>query len=300
MLDFRIRTFIIVCRHMNFTQAAKELHITQPTVTQHIQYLEDQYHARLFLYQNRKLSLTGAGQELLRASLAIANDETTLKERIQNLELHRTSLHFGATLTIGEYIFPDRLNQITELYPDMNIRLTVDNTQALLARIDQGKLEFAAVEGFFPKADYDSLTFATVPFVAVCKRGLPISQQSCRLEQLLDIRLLVREKGSGTRDILEHHLADRNLELKDFKNCTEVNNFAVLKHLAGSGHGITFAYQPAVEAELKQGLLSIVPVEGFHISHEFTFVWRKGSIYQKEYLEYFQILASKDRKIPVP
>lgn len=292
MLDFRIHTFITVCRHMNFTRAAKELHITQPTVTQHIQYLESQYQSPLFLYQNRKLTLTDAGQELLRASLAIANDEVILKERIRNLERQRTSLHFGATLTIGEFVFPERLNQLMEHHPDMNIQMIVDNTHALLDRIDQGKLEFAAVEGFFPKADYDSLTFATVPFIAVCQSRLPIAHRTHKLEELLSERLLVREEGSGTRDILERHLADRNLEIKDFKNRTEVNNFAVLKHLTKLGRGITFAYQPAVAAELESGILRMVPIKNFQIAHEFTFVWRKGSIYQSEYQEYFETLTA--------
>lgn len=291
MLDFRIHTFIIVCRHMNFTKAAKELHITQPTVTQHIQYLEELYQTRLFLYQNRKLTMTEAGQELLRASLAMSNDETILKERIQNLEKKRSSLYFGATLTIGEFIFPKQLNRMIETHPEMNIHMTVENTQALLDMIDQGKLEFAAVEGFFPKADYDFHVFATVPFLAVCKSGLPISGKKQKLEQLLDQRLLVREEGSGSRDILEHYLADRNLEIKDFKHRTEVNNYSALKYLTASGKGITFVYRSAVEEELEKGILSLVPIENMQISHEFTFVWRKGSIYREEYLHYFEELS---------
>ena len=64
MLDFRINTFLTVCQTMNFTKAAEELHITQPTVSQHIHYLEDYYETSLFTYQNRQLALTEAGKIL--------------------------------------------------------------------------------------------------------------------------------------------------------------------------------------------------------------------------------------------
>lgn len=64
MLDFRINTFLTVCQTMNFTKAAEELHITQPTVSQHIHYLEDYYETSLFTYQNRQLALTDTGKIL--------------------------------------------------------------------------------------------------------------------------------------------------------------------------------------------------------------------------------------------
>ena len=74
MLDFRINTFLTVCQTMNFTKAAEELHITQPTVSQHIHYLEDYYETSLFTYQNRQLALTWAGKTLQERLLRSHND----------------------------------------------------------------------------------------------------------------------------------------------------------------------------------------------------------------------------------
>lgn len=292
MLDFRIQTFITVCNLMNFTKAAAALHVTQPTVTQHIQYLEHLYEAKLFQYQNRKLLLTEAGRELLRASLTVSNDEHLLKERIRNLSEDRTSLSFGATLTIGEFLFPQKLNRLIETHPDWNIHMTVDNTQILLDLVDQGTLEFAAIEGFFPKTEYDYQSFSIVPFIAVCSSTLPIANKSVALEELLGERLLVREEGSGTRSILQRHLADRNLAIEDFQKRTESNNFSVLKYLAKQGKGITFLYRTAVEQELQNGILTQIPIQDFNVSHEFTFVWRKRSLYQNEYETFFHELLS--------
>lgn len=79
MLDFRIHTFLCVCRHMNYTRAAAELHITQPAVSQHIRYLEREYGAKLFSYKGKHLQLTQAGHILWNAATAISHDDTLLK-----------------------------------------------------------------------------------------------------------------------------------------------------------------------------------------------------------------------------
>lgn len=92
MLDFRIHTFLCVCRHMNYTRAAAELHITQPAVSQHIRYLEREYGAKLFSYKGKHLQLTQAGHILWNAATAISHDDTLLKEHLHDLQQHNRSL----------------------------------------------------------------------------------------------------------------------------------------------------------------------------------------------------------------
>ena len=109
MLDFRMDTFLAVCRHRNYTRAAEELNITQPAVTQHIQYLQSYYGVKLFSYQNKRLALTEEGELLRNAALCMLHDEEKLKRDVKDLRLGRRSIRFGATLTIGEYLLPERL-----------------------------------------------------------------------------------------------------------------------------------------------------------------------------------------------
>ena len=103
MLDFRINTFLTVCQTMNFTKAAEELHITQPTVSQHIHYLEDYYETSLFTYQNRQLALTWAGKTLQERLLRMKNDETTIQKELHENNERIKTLSIGVTMTIGEY-----------------------------------------------------------------------------------------------------------------------------------------------------------------------------------------------------
>ena len=168
MLDFRMDTFLAVCRHRNYTRAAEELNITQPAVTQHIQYLQSYYGVKLFSYQNKRLALTEEGELLRNAALCMLHDEEKLKRDVKDLRLGRRSIRFGATLTIGEYLLPERLAAYMKRNPRVDVHMLVENTQILLRMINDGELDFAVVEGYFRKSEYDYIIWSQEPYVCVC------------------------------------------------------------------------------------------------------------------------------------
>ena len=211
MLDFRIDTFLAVCRSMNFTRAAEELHITQPAVSQHIRYLEKSYGVKLFDYQGKRLSLTTAGEALFSAAVTMKHDDLFLKKQLPMLGRGQKNLVLGATLTVGEFAVPERLAAYLNRYPETDLHLIVANTHKLLHRIDAGEIDFAIVEGFFEKREYDSLLFSRESYVAVCGTQAHFARPPHKVEDLLGERLLLREEGSGTREILERYLEGRNL-----------------------------------------------------------------------------------------
>ena len=82
LLDFRIYTFIEVCKYMNFTRAAEQLNITQPTVSQHIRWLENVYGVSLFSYVGKKMALTESGRQILNVATTMVHDEKFLKKAV--------------------------------------------------------------------------------------------------------------------------------------------------------------------------------------------------------------------------
>nr|WP_256325601.1 LysR family transcriptional regulator [Streptococcus gallolyticus] len=109
-----------VCETLNFTQAAKELHITQPAVTKHIQSLESEYQTKLFTFSGKHCQLTKNGKELLDLLMTINNDIQHFKS---HLNQDRTPINFGATLTIGEYVLKDSLATILSEHPNFQLLL---------------------------------------------------------------------------------------------------------------------------------------------------------------------------------
>lgn len=290
MLDFRIDTFLAVCRSMNFTRAAEELHITQPAVSQHIRYLEKSYGVKLFDYQGKRLSLTTAGEALFSAAVTMKHDDLFLKKQLPMLGRGQKNLVLGATLTVGEFAVPERLAAYLNRYPETDLHLIVANTHKLLHRIDAGEIDFAIVEGFFEKREYDSLLFSRESYVAVCGTQAHFARPPHKVEDLLGERLLLREEGSGTREILERYLEGRNLTVQDFRQTAQVSNLHAIKTLAQHGCGITFLYEAAVREELAEGKLRVLPLEDFPLRH--SFLWRRGSLFADRYREIFDFMQS--------
>lgn len=291
MLDFRMKTFLEVCQCMNFTRASEKLNITQPAVSQHIRYLEQYYKTKLFHYEGKKLKLTESGELIRNAALTMAHDELTLQNQIEHGTEYTKDMRFGATLTVGEAVMPHVLQQYIDKYPERQLHMEVANTQELLSRLESGAIDFALVEGFFKKKEYDFLHYSTENYIAVCSSSYIFDKEPKVVEDLFGERLLLREQGSGTREILERFLDSQNYGIQDFAKMAEIGNLHTIKELAKAGCGITFLYEIAVKEELKQGKLRKIELENFHIIHDFTFIWRRGSIYSEMYKSLFQQLS---------
>ena len=297
MLDFRVDTFLAVCRCMSFTRAAAALHITQPAVSQHIRALEAQYGVRFFSFEGKKLTLTDAGRLFLRTATTMRHDAQHLRDALGSLSGGGRRLVFGATLTIGEYVMPAPLARLLAAEPNVSLRMIVANTAELLRGLDRGDIDFALVEGFFDKSEYDSLPYLTERYVAVCAPGYRFRQPVHTLEDLLGERLLTREPGSGTREILERRLREHNLTVRDFRAVTEIGSLNAIKALVRMGQGVAFLYEPTVRAELESGALREIALSGFPVLHDFTFLWRKSSVFAQTYREIFDLLrTASDRK----
>lgn len=283
MLDFRVQTFLEVCRDMNFTRAAKRLSLTQPAVSQHIRWLEECYGVKLFSYQGKKLSLTEAGELLKDAGATMEHDVASVRERMQESTRTKRKLKMGLTLTIAEYEISRSVAAYLNRDPDCSMLLSVGNTEKLLRELEEGIIDFALVEGNFPREIYESLPYSRERYIAVCGREDTLAEGHCTLDGLLDRRLVTRESGSGTRNILERYLALKSLEVTDFSALVEAGNIDLIKQLVEYGCGITFLYRTAVKKELEEGRLCEIRVEDVNITHDFTFIWRKDSIFGGEY-----------------
>ena len=204
------------------------------------------------------------------------------------MQKKKPALIFGATLTIGEYVMPRFLIEYQTRHPDTVLTMITANTHELLDRISDGEIDFAIVEGYFDKTQYDYLTFSSEPYIAVAGAPLFGDGHPRSLLDLLDQKLLVREPGSGTREILEKHLEARNLSIHDFSGVSEIGNISALKSIVSAGLGITFLYQSAAAEELENGTLFDITPEDFSIMHDFTLIWQKGSMFASRYRTIFE------------
>lgn len=298
MLDFRMDTFLVVCQYMNYTKAAQELNLTQPGVSQHIRWLEEQYGVRLFTYANKRLSLTKEGEMLRGMTLTMKRDTLSMQRRFHEPGPLAHRLVMGVTPTVGMHLLPKPLARYHSMYPQSPISVQVSNTQSLCAALDQGELDFAIVEGYFCKSDYDSVLYRHEPYLAVCAADYPFAREPRVLSDLLGETLVVREQGSGNREIICRALSRENLSVEDFGSLIEVSDMNVLKQLLVLGCGVGFLYQAAARPQLERGELRAIALEDFHESHDITFLWRKGSVFSQQYRQLYDLLSPLEGEIP--
>lgn len=287
MLDFRIDTFLKVCEYMNFTYAARALNLTQPAVSQHIKYLEKKYDSTLFERDKKNLKLTSSGKVLLSALKTMKSDEIALKNKMEESLKNKKTLIFGVTMTIGEYIIAPIIADFIKDNPQVNFHIRYGNTQTLLKELQEGYINFAIVEGYFKSHDYNICILKLEEYIAVASKNHNFAKEIKSLNDLTSERLITREIGSGTREILTRSLALKNISILDFENIIEVENIHAIVDLLIYDCGISFLYKSAVEREIKEGTLVQIPLSDFMIRHDFTFLWNKDSIFSEDYYKIF-------------
>ncbi|MDD7220298.1 MAG: LysR family transcriptional regulator [Blautia sp.] len=293
MLDFRIETFLEVCKDMNFTKAAKRLNLTQPAVSQHVKWLEEKYQARLFDMQGKKVCLTPAGEMLKNSSATMQHDISFLKEKMQETSSKKREIKMGLTLTIAEFEMADHISRLLYREPEMSMTISVENTNGLLQKLEGGIIDFALVEGNFPGTIYHHELYSKQRYIAVCSPRESLAHGTYTISQLLDHRLILREAGSGTRNIMEHYLEMKGLSVDDFSSRIETGNIGLIKKLVINGCGISFLYQTAVRKELEEGSLCEIALSDMEITHDFNFIWRENSIFSEDYRKFFKILKAQ-------
>lgn len=294
MLDFRLETFLTLCKTRNYTKTAGELHITQPAVSQHIRYLENYYGCKLFHYSGKTLTLTSHGEKLKSFVMTMKANSGRIKE-LMGEDDNSYPITFGATLTIGEYVMEGIMKSLLKDYPEIRITMEVDNTKELLEKLKDGQVDFVLLEGQFDKEKYSSMLFSMEEFVAVCSSKSSLVLREREIKELFNERLILRENGSGSRDIFEQVLYERNLTIDNFKSIAEIANIKIIKELVKENLGITFIYKQAVKEELKNGKLKEIKIKDFKVEREFNFVFLKESIHYEEYRKWFKYFLSKNK-----
>ena len=265
-----LRIFICVCEEGGMTKAAAHLHMTQPSVSQVVQELEEHYGNRLFERLGRRLLLTEAGAELLRyARQQVQLDLQTEAAMRAFADRHR--LRIGASVTIGEVLLVDLLEGLYQQIPELEIFSEIHNTAELEAMILRDELDLALVEGQV-QSEYlvekpfmeDSLIFVERP-----GSGREFFRSP---EELGKIRFFLREEGSGTRLLFEQEMHARGFS---FEIAGVYNNAEGIKKAVRAGLGATVISRRAVAADLQAGRLQEFCVPGLSFKRSFRILHHK-------------------------
>lgn len=265
-MDARYETFMRLFEEMNYRRTAEVLHLTQPAVTRQIQSLEAELGQRLFTYDRHQLKRTHAARVLADYVASLRYNEEQMRKAIKKEP--QTTLRLGATKTIGDFFILPTVEKYLR-QTEHNLVLDVDNTVVLLKELGKGKLDLALIEGLFDKSRYAYRLLARVDFVGICAAAHPFAGQTVSFEELFTETIIVREQGSGTRNIFENELRQSGYSLSRFRRCLEIGSFHLINRLIEKGEGVSFAYEPVIAHE---PAISSFHVAGLALTHEFNIV----------------------------
>ena len=158
--------------------------------------------------------------------------------------------------------------------PQNRIELLVDNTAHLLELLKQGKLDFVVSEGIFDRQHYDWMLFRNEPYVGICSKNHPFAGKIIPVSELFTERVILREKGSGTREILERTLLAEGYDADAFAEQVCISSLEIIKTLVSDGGGISFLYEAVVKNDERLGRFLCPPLTG---THEFNVVFLKNT-----------------------
>lgn len=283
MLDNRYQTFLVLATTKSYTQTAQQLYITQPAVSQQIKSLEGELGVTLVTYQRPHLTITPAGREL--ADL-IQRVQVQTDKVLDHLKHPRTPkrLTFSTTLSLSEFLAPQLIRhlQLAGSYQEITCRVT--NTQAALRALTTGDSDFALIEGNFDKSQYDYQVVRQEPFVGVVAANHPLADlPTVGWPDLLKYPLIVREVGSGSREILLHLAGAANVSLAEFSQVITVNNPTAIRELVAQGSGVSFVYRSVAATAIARGDLRVLPLAAGQLNHDLDLVYPRDSYLARDY-----------------
>jgi DNA-binding transcriptional LysR family regulator len=263
---YHLRVFLAVAEHEHITKASGELYLSQPAVTKIIQHLEQEVGMELIERHGRRIVLTDAGRLLHEYARRIFALEREMEDALAALQgVGVGKVHLAANTTMGVYLLPPVVAKFRELYPKVELGITILNSHEIIEEILNWEIDFGLVEGdpsTLPPGLYSEVFTQDELVLVVAPTHHWSSRDAVLPGELAEGALLLREKGSGIRESIEHMFLQYGVQIQPL--LTLPDNEAI-KQMVMNGVGAAFVSALAVKRELVGGELVRIPIDGIEL-----------------------------------
>lgn len=286
MENHRLRVFREVVAHMSFRKAAEILRLSQPAVSQQIRALEEECGERLFDREGNQIILTAAGRVLHGYAVSAAQLMEAARTALASLNgVVSGDLRLGASTTIAQYILPRVLGAFNRQHPQVHLSLLSGNTEQVVELVLSEKVAMGIIEGPAMRRGLSIEPLMRDRMVLICgvkhrlagpKGWVADVASTISIASLADLPLLLRERGSGSRRVVERVIKLAGLPFKSLRIAMELDSTEAIVSGVEAGLGVGFVSESAITKELRLGTLSVLNVEGISIERDFSLIYRAG------------------------
>lgn len=288
----RLRVFVSVFKHKSFSKASEELHLTQPTISDHIKALEEELNCMLFDRLGRTIIPTKEAGALYNHAMEIIEKVDAVKDAIGQLKKEVSGeLFIGASTIPGTYVIPHIISDFTKEYPSVSFQVVESDSRGIVEKVLRHELLLGIVGAKLSNAQ---LTFTPVmeeELIAVSSPSL-IRKNEMSLEELTELPIIIREEGSGTRKEMERILESRDISLDRLKIAGIFGSTDAVKQAVKAGLGTSIISELAVKDELKYKVLKKINVRGMQMKRKFYAVTHKKRTLPLAYSNFLDYLMA--------
>ncbi len=302
MEDHKLRVFCAVAETKSFSKASELIHLTQPAVSLQIQAMEELYETRLFDRSGNTINLTPAGEILYKRAKEILALYAEAERNISEITgAIKGSLSIGASSTIGNYLLPSIIAAFKKKVPQVNASLVVNNTKTITEKLNAGEIDIALVEGDVSKQRFTVETLISDEMVVIMSPAHPWAERrNIPAIELTKEPLVLREEGSGTRQVILKHLEDHGIKQDQLRIALIMGSTEAIKGAVEEGVGVSIVSGWAARKALRQGLLKATTFKDLKFHRNFSIISPKRNYSTHTAKEFLNFLRVYPIKSPIP
>lgn len=293
-----IHIFLAVCEcGNNLTKAAEKLFMAQPAVTLAIKELEKYYGVNLFDRIGKRLYLTEAGKQFQQYALRISTLFDDMEKGLKNWDSFGV-LRVGASITIGSQFMPSYVEAFSSLYPNVDVRVLIGTSEMIEKKLINNELDLALDESSVHQDHLVAEAYMEDYLSVISPARSPFYPgQTMTLNEFKKQRLLLREHGSGTREIIEQVMARHNIKLDP---AWEAMSTTALVNAVIRGLGLSIVPRRMVSGPLEKGLIYALDIDDLEFKRCFYIVYHRDKLLSKSIQRFIHLCKCYELDYPLP